>query len=97
MELELREVELDLPPEYTNYRDEGCDVAFEYVGHSIGCLNCPFPRCIYEQPRGRQRWVKGRRNEEIMRQFVEEKRGVKELATIFGVSRRTVQRVLKKP
>jgi hypothetical protein len=40
----------DLPPEYCTYRDEGCD-------HAAACLECPFPRCLYDVPRGRQRHV----------------------------------------
>ncbi len=42
----ISESEPDLPPEYCRYRDEGCDLA-------DSCLDCPFPQCIYEQPRGR--------------------------------------------
>ncbi|MFC2011982.1 hypothetical protein ACFLVU_02510 [Chloroflexota bacterium] len=37
--------ELDLPPEYCHYRDEGCDLA-------ESCLNCPFARCVYDEPGG---------------------------------------------
>ncbi len=33
--------ELDLPPEYCHYQDEGCELA-------DSCLNCPFARCIYD-------------------------------------------------
>ncbi len=80
--------ELDLPPEYCHYRDEGCEFA-----HS--CLNCPFPECIYEQSGGRQHWLKERRDKEVTRLFATEGNGVKELALMFGVSGRTVQRALK--
>ena len=90
MELEeTNEVEFDLPPEYCHYRDEGCDLA-------DSCLNCPFPRCIYEQPGGRQHWLKERRDKEVTRLFATGGKGVKELALMFGVSQRTVQRILKK-
>ncbi len=34
-------IELDLPPEYCHYRDEGCEFA-------DSCLNCPLSRCIYD-------------------------------------------------
>jgi hypothetical protein len=80
--------ETDLPPEYCQYKDEGCDLA-----HSF--LSCPFPQCIYERPRGRQRWRKQRRDREIFRLFARGEHGVRELAVIFGVSMRTVQRVLR--
>ncbi len=88
MELETSRDELDLPPEYCHYRDEGCEFA-------DSCLNCPFPKCIYDEPRGRQRWLKGQRDREIVRRFYIEGRGVKEMALMFNVSQRTVQRALK--
>lgn len=84
----MPETELDMPPEYCRYRDEGCELA-------SSCLNCPFPRCIYEQPRGRQRWLKGLRDREMVRLANSEGMGIKELALRFGVSERTVQRALK--
>ena len=79
--------EPDLPPEYCHYKDEGCDLA-------DSCLNCPFPRCVYDEPGGRQHWLKNWRDGEIVRLFGEGK-GVKELALIFGLSQRTIQRALK--
>lgn len=89
MELEqVDEVELDLPPEYCQYRDEGCDLAGS-------CLNCPFPGCIYDEPGGKQRWLKRLRAREMARLFATRGKGVKDLALIFGVSQRTVQRALK--
>ncbi len=89
MEAETTNNELDLPPEYCRYPDEGCDLAGS-------CLNCPFPQCVYEQPRGRQRWLKRLREKEMVRLFSSEGKGVKELALIFGVSQRTIQRALKR-
>jgi len=81
-------IELDLLPEYCRYKDGGC----EFAG---SCLNCPFPKCIYDEPGGRQRWLKELRDKDMVMLFTSEGKGVKELARIFGVSRRTVQRVLK--
>ena len=89
MESELQDDELDLPPEYCHYQDKGCEFA-------SSCLNCPFPQCIYEQPRGRQRWLKRLQGGEMIRLFTREGKQVKELAAMFGVSQRTVQRVLKR-
>lgn len=80
--------ELDLPPEYYHYRDEGCELA-------ESCLNCPFPICIYDEPGGKQRLLKKQRDGEMVRLFRDAGKGVKELASIFGVSQRTVQRALK--
>lgn len=89
MELELTpSTELDLPPEYCHYRDEGCELA-------ESCLNCPFPVCIYDEYRGKQRMLKRQRGREMVRLFRDEGKGVKELASMFGVSQRTVQRALK--
>jgi hypothetical protein len=82
------DTELDLPPEYCHYKDEGCELA-------ESCLNCPFPGCIYDVPRGKQHLLKSRRDRQILHQFQKEGRGVKELAIAFGISQRTVQRVLK--
>ena len=89
MELEeTDEIELDLPPEYCRYRDEGCDLA-------ESCLDCPFPKCIYDEPGGKQRWLKRLRAREMARLFSTKGKGVNELALMFGVSQRTVQRALK--
>jgi len=90
MELEqANNIESDLLPEYYHYRDEGCEFA-------KSCLDCPFPKCIYEQPGGRQRWLKRLRDKEMARVFTTEGKGAKELALRFGVSQRTVQRALKR-
>ncbi|MFC2051898.1 hypothetical protein ACFLT4_04135 [Chloroflexota bacterium] len=89
MELEqANEVELDLPPEYCHYRDEDCEL-------SDSCLSCPFSKCIYDKPGGKQRWLKRLRAREMVRLFTTRGKEIKELALIFGVSRRTVQRALK--
>lgn len=84
---ENRVEELDLLPEQCHYRDEGCELA-------RSCLNCPFAQCVYDEPRGRQRWLKSLRAREMARLFARGKK-VRELAQIFSVSERTVQRVLK--
>ena len=85
----MNDTKLDLPPEYCHYRDEGCEFA-------DSCLDCPLPRCIYDQPRGRQRWLNGSRDSEITRLFTAGGKGIRELALSFGVSQRTVQRALRK-
>jgi hypothetical protein len=66
----------DQPPEFCHYRDEGCELA-------QSCLNCPFPQCVYEQPRGRRRWLKKARDKEIVRLFLSKGKSVKELAQVF--------------
>ena len=79
--------ELDLLPDEVNWRDEGCGVF-------PSCLNCPLPRCVEEESRGQQRLRMKARN----RRMAELSRGgknVKEIAELFGVSQRTVQRAIK--
>ncbi|MBN2239031.1 MAG: helix-turn-helix domain-containing protein [Dehalococcoidales bacterium] len=85
---EVHEDEQDPLPEDIHYRDEGCDLA-------RSCLNCPFRECIYEQPGGKQRWLMEERSAEMVRLYSEEGKSIGELAEIFKVSRRTVQRGLK--
>ena len=80
--------EMDLPPEYCHYRDEGCEFA-------DSCLDCPLPKCIYDEPGGRQHWLKGQRDRELVRLLYVEGKGVMEMALRFGISQRTVQRALK--
>lgn len=82
------ESDLDLLPEYCRYQDDGCEF-------SDACLDCPFPECVYAQPGGRQQWLKGLRDREV-RQLHTQGKGVKELAEMFGVSQRTIQRILKR-
>jgi hypothetical protein len=79
----------DLPPEYCHYKDEGCELA-------DSCLSCPFPDCIYIQPRGKQQWLKDLRDREVLKLLTTQGKGEKELALMFGVSRRTIQRILKR-
>ena len=76
--------ELDLLPEEIDWRDEGCELF-------PSCLNCPLPRCIEEQSRERQRLKMKFRNRRMM-DLRNGGSGVKEIAELFGVSQRTVQR-----
>jgi len=85
---EATENEPDLPPEYCHYRDEGCEFA-------DSCLSCSFQQCLYDEPRGKQRWLKELRSKEIAGLFSSGGWGVKELALMFGLSQRTIQRALK--
>ncbi len=87
---------LDLPPEYCRYQDSGCELATTHLGYKSSCLDCPFTQCIYDEPGGRQHHAKRLRDQEIARMFATEKKGIKELALMFGISQRTVQRALKR-
>jgi hypothetical protein len=83
------ESDLDLLPEYCRYQDDGCEFA-------DSCLNCPFPECIYDQPGGRQQWLKKLRDKEVLKLHASRGKGVKELAEMFGTSQRTIQRIMKR-
>ncbi len=74
-------------PEYCRYADEGCAL-------SNSCLNCPFPRCIYDMPGGMQRYDKDKRAREIIFQHGRGLTG-KQIARLLGESLRTVQRVVR--
>ena len=78
----------DLPPEYCQYHDEGCEFA-------ESCLNCPLPVCVYDEPGGKRMFLNRRRAAEIASFFNRESKSTGEVAKILGVSRRTVQRALK--
>jgi len=77
-----------LPPEDEIYPDAGCEF-------SPTCLNCRLPVCIYDEPGGKQAVLKRRRAAEMCRLHYQEGKTIRELAGIFRVSVRTVQRVLK--
>lgn len=72
-------------PEYTKYRDTGCDL-FE------SCLRCPLSRCRYELHDGATRLLNEERDREIRRRR-REGATVRELAAEFGLSTRTISRV----
>ena len=81
-----KKVRSDALPEFTRYRDNGCDV-------HPNCLTCPLPRCRYEEPGGLRALLNERRDRQIVRL---RRKGVSvdELAGRFRVSRRTIFRVL---
>jgi hypothetical protein len=79
-------VRSDALPEYTRYRDDGCEV-------NPTCLTCPLPRCRYEEPGGLRALLNATRDKQII-QLRLTGIAVDELADRFSVSRRTVFRVL---
>ena len=78
----------DLPPEFCRYRDEGCDLY-------PSCLRCPLSTCRYDESGGRKRVVRRLRDSEVMK-LKNQGKGVKELAELFRVSRRTIQRIMRR-
>lgn len=79
----------DALPEQTRYRDEGCELA-------PSCLNCPLPLCRYDLPGGLRRHRLRNRDEEIIRLRRSSRLTIEEIAHRFGLSRRSVFRVLQR-
>lgn len=72
---------------------DGCKLATNYLGHQSSCFDCPFdPECHKDNPRLVKRLM---RNRDIISAFKEDKT-IEELAVMFSVSKRTVQRVLER-
>jgi len=79
-------VRYDSLPEFTRYRDDGCDI-------SESCFTCPLPKCRYEEPGGLRAILNEQRDRQIM-QLRMKGVPVDALADHFGISRRTVFRVI---
>jgi transposase-like protein len=79
--------ELDLLPDEIDWRDAGCEVF-------PSCLNCPLPRCVEEEPRGQQRLRLAARNRRMV-ELRQSGKSVRDIAGLFGVSQRTVERALE--
>ena len=80
---------IDLLPEESYYPDLGCDLF-------PACLSCPLPRCRYDEPLALKYASKRRRDKEIIRLKSEEGMTIKQLASTFGVSRRTIHRIVRR-
>jgi DNA-binding transcriptional ArsR family regulator len=84
---EMEDALKDLLPEEFPLENDGC----ELWPH---CLTCPFPYCIKEEPWGKEKWLKAGRARR-MQELHREGKSTGDIARIFGVSARTVQRALK--
>ena len=82
-----RRLLLDPLPEHHTYRDDGCEV-------SPSCLRCPLPQCKHDEPGWYRRQQRSQRDRTIRRLRSREGLSVSQLAHRFGVSKRTVFRVL---
>ena len=76
----------DMLPERTGYRDDGCEIHPQ-------CLTCPLPRCRYDEPGGLNGMLTRMRDREVVR-LRTKGAPVEDIAEVFGVSRRTVFRIL---
>jgi len=83
------EVVPDRLPDYSEYRAQGCDL-------SPSCLRCPLPKCRHDKQEGGRRVSKRLRDLEIFRQRTASGRSVSELATEFDLSKRTIQRIIRR-
>lgn len=81
------QLDWDLLPEEFPYKDNGCELF-------PSCLSCPFPCCIKEEPWGKEKFLKKRRADRML-EFKKQGKSINEIARIFEVSTRTVQRWLK--
>jgi len=82
-------VRADALPEFTRYRDEGCDF-------HPSCLTCPLPRCRYDEPGGVRALLNLGRDREILHLRRRQGLAVDTLAQRYGISRRTVFRILQR-
>ncbi len=71
--------------EQTIYKDTGCS-------HAAKCLECPYPKCLYETPHAYRSMLQ-KRNAEI-RVLAAGGVPVSELINRFGVATRTIYRVV---
>ena len=76
-------------PDYFEYCDEGCDLF-------PSCLECPLPRCRYDDQAGGRRAATRLRDKALLRRRRLAGNNVAELAQSFGVSKRTVQRIIRR-
>jgi AraC-like DNA-binding protein len=83
------ELVADRLPDYSEYRDRGCDL-------SPHCLKCPLPRCRHDLEAHSKRSARMLRDREILRQRTTAGKSVAELATEFDLSKRTIQRIIRR-
>jgi len=83
-----RPARIDALPEYVDYEDRGCDLY-------PSCLRCPLPKCRYDEPGGAAAMLRGGRDANIVRLAERDGMTVDRLAEMFGLSRRTIFRVLR--
>jgi len=76
--------------------DSGCKEASDFLGYPSSCKSCPFPKCIFDDPKLRKKYSdKTVRNKNIRRLYQKGAK-VEDIATIYNLHTRTVQRVISK-
>jgi AraC-like DNA-binding protein len=76
-----------IPPEYSNWKDGGCELF-------PSCLNCPLPHCVEEKPRGKQK-LRLEARDNLIAHLRSRGKETAEIARLYRISQRTVQRILK--
>lgn len=75
-------------------RKDGCQYVDEFLGRKSCCLDCPFDKCMLEEPAAiKVRIFKTERDQEILNLI---KQGIsqRETAKRLGIHTRTVQRAI---
>ena len=80
---------VDMVPELYHYEDTGCEV-------SRSCLNCPLPRCKYDDPTWFQQYRRIARDLKVLRAMRAEGLTVEEAAQRFSVTVRTIFRIMRR-
>ncbi len=83
-----RPLRIDALPEHTDYADSGCKLY-------PSCLQCPLPQCRFDEPGGGAAQIRDGRDATILRLAARGDVTIGRLAEMFGLSRRTVFRVLR--
>ena len=81
-------VRRDMLPDGVPYRDTGCEI-------NPSCLRCPLARCQFDEPESeRRKLIIDARDREIA--FIRRRHGatIKDLASAYGLTRRTVFRII---
>jgi len=74
--------------------DSGCWQATEKLGHQSSCLSCPFPKCLLDEWGDGPFKAKRRKRNEAIAKLRRKPTKTVELASMFGLSIRTIQRIL---
>jgi hypothetical protein len=81
-----RKIRADALPEHVAFQVSGCEF-------SASCLRCPLERCRYETP-GRSRRLRLTPRDRALRRRREEGEAIEALAVEYGLTRRSVFRIL---
>ena len=83
------ELVADPLPDYSDYRDRGCDLF-------PSCLKCPMPKCRHDLQAQGKRSARMLRNKEIFRQRITSGKSTAYIAAEFDLSKRTIQRIVRR-